>query len=148
MPKKFRWMFSWSLTKWTIPRHPLKCVAAGSGLVGLPPKSPIKGVKKVYLFMGMAPKVKAVPSVTLGFHEYGITNAKHFRSGISPASNPQRVRKRGNLFIGMTPTLKTMSNLSLGFPEYGMTNASNFNGRSSLNMEHSGKSLPVSSWKN
>ena len=121
-------MFPWSLTEWTPPptsTKTLKRVAAGSGLVELPLKSPIKG-GKVHLFMGIAPRLKTVSNLSLRFPGYGITNHSNLRCGIPPASNPQRVRKRGHLFIGMMPTLKTVSNLSLGSPEYGMTNASNF----------------------
>ena len=112
------------LTEWT-RRYPLKCVAVGSGLLGLPPKSPIKGDNKVHLFMGMAPRLNIVSCVTLGFTEYGMTNASNFKWA-SAASKPQRVRKGKHLFMGKRPRLKTMSNLSLGSPEYDRKSARNF----------------------
>ena len=69
-------------------RLPLKCIAAWSELVGLPPKSPITVGKKEQLFMGMPPRLKTVPNVTLGFLEYGMTNSSNFRWEIPPVSNP------------------------------------------------------------
>ena len=58
---------------------------------GLPPKSPIEGGKKVYLFMGMKPRLKTVPNGPYGFPDNGMTNAKNFGWGIPPANNPQNV---------------------------------------------------------
>ena len=106
---------SWGLTEWTTPHHPLKCIAALSGLVGLPPKSPIKGDNKVQLFMGMAPRLKTVSNLSLGFPEYGMTNASNSSWGFPLPSTPKGVEK-GIFIYKNDDTTKTVSNLSLGFP--------------------------------
>ena len=52
--------------------------------MGLPPKSPIEGGKKVHLFIyGNDAKAKTVLIVPLGFPEYGITNASNIRTAMT-----------------------------------------------------------------
>ena len=118
-------MFPCSLSEWTTNRHPLKCVAAGYGLVALSAISPIKGGKQVHLSMGLAPRLKTVLNVTVGFHEYGMINASNSRWGI-PRQQPPKGTKRGAFIYRNDVDTKKVSNLSLGFPEYGMANDSNF----------------------
>ena len=49
--------------------------------------------KRVHLFIGIVPTLKTVSNLSIGFPEYGMTNARNFKWGLPPASNPQRVRK-------------------------------------------------------
>ena len=52
--------------------------------------------KRGHFSKGMTPTLKTVSTISLGFPEYGMTNANN----CSPASNPHRVRNK--LFNGMT----------------------------------------------
>ena len=50
----------------------------------------IIGQRNGLLFMLKGPRVKTVSYRTLGFPEYGMTNASNFTRGFTPASNPER----------------------------------------------------------
>ena len=57
---------------------------------GIPPASkPQRVRKRGHLSTGMTPTLKTVSNLSLGFPEYGMTNA----NDRFPAGNPQRVRK-------------------------------------------------------
>ena len=76
------------------------------------------------------PRLKAVSYRSLGFPEYGMTNASNFTRGFTPASNPERgnniwATKWAFIYVKRAKA-KTVSYRSLGYPEYGMANASNF----------------------
>ena len=48
------------------------------------------GQRNGLLFMLKAPRLKTVSYRTLGFPEYGMTNASNFTRCVTPASNPER----------------------------------------------------------
>ena len=54
------------------------------------------GQRNGLLFMLKGPMLKTVSYRTLGFQEYGMTNASNFSRGFTPASNPER----GNNIMG------------------------------------------------
>ena len=54
------------------------------------------GQRNGLLFMLKRPRLKTVSYRTLGFPEYGMTNASNFTRGFTPASNPER----GNNLMG------------------------------------------------
>ena len=61
----------------------------------LPLPASLKGVttygqRNGLLFMLKGPRVKTVSYRTLGFPEYGMTNASNFTRGFTPASNSER----------------------------------------------------------
>ena len=67
---------------------------------------------------------------TLGFPEYGMTNASNFTRGFTPASNPERGNNIGAMKWAFIYVKRAKAKNSvipyLRFPEYGMANASNF----------------------
>ena len=67
---------------------------------------------------------------TLGFPEYGMTNASNFKWGITPDSNPKRGNTKmcNKIDINLCKSVKAKKNSVIAyhivFSEYGMTNAS------------------------
>ena len=56
----------------------------------LPLPATPKGVTKWAFIYVKGPRLKTVEYRTLGFPEYGMTNASNFTRGFTPASNPER----------------------------------------------------------
>ena len=88
-----------------------------------------RGNKIVFYFCKKGTRLKTMSYRTLGFPEYGMTNASKFKWGYTPDSNP----KRGNTKMGKkidinlceTPRLRnSVIAYLIVFSEYGMTNAS------------------------
>ena len=73
-------------------QHPKNGLLAGLGW-GFHPK--IEVPKKLHLFMLKGPRIKTLPSCSLGFHEYEMDNASNFKRGFTPVSNPNRGNKMG-----------------------------------------------------
>ena len=69
---------------------------ASNFMRGFTPASNPKKDNNIYrqynwlLFMLKRPRLKAVSYRTLGLPEYGLTNARNFIPGFTPASNPKR----------------------------------------------------------
>ena len=60
-----------------------------------------------------------MPYRTLGFPDYGMTNASNFKSGVTPDSNP----KRGNTKMKATRLKNNVIAFLIVLSEYGITNA-------------------------
>ena len=82
------------LTRWvdlSSNKYPENGLLAGLGWA-FSPKSPFEVPKKLHLFMLRGPRIKTLPSCSLGFHEYEMDNASNFKRDFTPDSN----LKRGN----------------------------------------------------
>ena len=85
------------LTPWvdlSSHQHPKNGLLAGLG-GAFTPISPFEVPKKIHLFMLKGPRIKTLPSCSLGFHEYEMDNASNFKRGFTPDSNPNRGNKMG-----------------------------------------------------
>ena len=73
-------------------------------------KLPHEVLKKLHLFMLRGPRIKTLPSCSLGFPEYGMTNSSNVNRGFTPHSNPKRGRppnKKIDIYLCKSAKAKT-----------------------------------------
>ena len=88
------------------------------------------GQRNGLLFMLKGPMLKTVSYRTLGFPEYGMTNASNFTRGFTPASNPERgnniwATKWAFIYVKRANAKNNVISF-LRVPRVRMDNASNF----------------------